>query len=584
MIPLLCAAALALAVPPAAGSASLPAGSHDAAEAGAALSALLPELKRAALPEGAEIPAALPVAAAACRLNYEGVERELVLARSAGGEQEVSSLTCEFRRSHLVRPQGDGLAEAWIESVSTVTAAREAGRDRLEHYRDRPSGGTRVAVVMRRLGPSGAEPAAGDRSLRLQLMPFPELPRMPGRRLTAGRPVSRSVGGYAVTWSLDAAARLGDRPAWIVSCRVGPPPGGAPPRTIPLAGRAELLLDAGDFTVLAAVTRWQSLGAGGAVENEFLDQTRLVRREDVAAEEFAAELRRRAAARELLASLAGRDARHAAPLLEAARAAGCHGPELRAAGLFLTAERELTVAGAGPRRVALVPEDTAVHLWAPENPGPAKRLTPVIFLHGAGALAGTYFDDWSRAAAGRPLLLIFPQSKSWTWNLASDGAMMGSLLEVLGRTYDLDKERLVLAGHGAGAEMALALAYGADFPGYRVRGVAAAGAVLSGRLREEAVSRKPPELMDRLRTVDAFLLCGEKDTEVGAAAVRNLGAWLGTFNPKGIRIEVTPEVGPRYSTGWTKAIMDWATALPEAAEPAAPRAETGTAAPPSGNR
>ncbi len=260
---------------------------------------------------------------------------------------------------------------------------------------------------------------------------------------------------------------------------------------------------------------------------------------------------------ELLRAIDARDVARAERTARRARAAGYAGPALKLAARFAAAEKELASARGGDRRIDLVPEDSYVLVRAPERLKKDAKLTPVVFLHGAGARAETYFRDWKRRAGRRPLLLVFPQSRDWTWNVRDDGAMLGSLLEVLGRTYNLDRDRLVLAGHGTGAELAFVLGYGASFPGYRLRGIAAAGGVVDGRIRARAFKQRPPELVRRLRATDVLLLVGRADKKVTPTAVKNCARWLASWNPEGVSLLIDPNVGYRYSAEWTPQVMKW---------------------------
>jgi len=94
-----------------------------------------------------------------------------------------------------------------------------------------------------------------------------------------------------------------------------------------------------------------------------------------------------------------------------------------------------------------------------------------------------------------------------------------------------------------------------------LRGIVAAGALLDARIRDRAYAEKPPELLARLRSTDVLLLSGADDKNVRPEAVRNLSAWLKSYNPEGVQSQVTPKVAKRYDAKWTTRILDWITRL-----------------------
>jgi hypothetical protein len=511
------------------------------------------------------------------RLRYEGLTREKVVARTRGALLDISVLLYEVRRVDLVRPAGDGLARCWFYSESKLIAAKQAGRDYLRLFRERPSGGMRLAATARRLSGRGLEPSGGDLDLERRLGPVPEFPLLPGRKISAARPYARMAGRYLVTWKLAGTGELEGRKCWALVREVELK-GEAGARSPPVTARAEYLLDAADFTVLGLFSRWTTMRPGSTTAGERAHQLRLVERKEPAEKDLAEQSERVEKLGELLRAVARRDAGRAERTLEKCVAAKCPPVGLRLAERFVAAEKAMAEAKGGARRLDLVPEDTFALVRAPAKIPEGVKLTPVLFFHGAAARAEFYFKDWCRRAGARPLLLVFPQSRDWTWNARSDGAVVGSLLEVLGRTYDLDRKRLVLAGHGTGGEMAMLLGYGADFPGYRVRGVVSAGALMSAGLRRRAYDQKPPALLARLRATDSFILGGMADKKVRPEKARNLAAWLRTYNPRGVRLELTPKVALRYAVEWTPEILEWISKLP--AEPRGAKPAPGKASRP----
>ncbi len=525
---------------------------------------LFKKLKLLPLPGGVKFSLRYPVKSGR-RLRYDGTVSEVELARSGRRMVVVSNKTYAVQRIDLVDPLGTGLAQVWSYAESKLSAARQAGRDDLALFQQRPSGGVRLTAIMRRMGGRGLEPAGGDFSLQRQLSPVAEFPRLPARELSAEGRAARVHGDYLATWKLVSAALLEKRKCWVLSREVQLKPGSAR-GAAPVTARSEYLVSDGEFTVLGVTSRWTELGVRGGLVRERALELRLSEESSPKTAKLAAESARIEKSRELLRALSARDVNRAKRLLGEARSAGCPRAVLKLAARFAEAEKALGQASGGARRIELVPEDTFAFIRAPRNLDPKVKLRPVIFLHASAARAETYFKDWDKRAGKDPLMLIFPQARDWTWNAQADGAVIGSLLDVLGRTYSLDRKRLVLAGHDSGGELAMLLAYGAQFPGYRVRGVVSAGALMAEKIRRRAYDRKPAQLLARLRSVNVYLLNGLKNKKVRSDKVRNLASWLSSYNPGGVKLTFTPDVALRYATEWTPQMIAWIVALP--AEPA----------------
>jgi hypothetical protein len=534
------------------------------------LPALFKNLKIEAPPPGSKVLPRHPVKLRR-RLSYSGALREVKLARSGGRAVAISSKLYEIRRVNLVRPQLSGLVQVLAYDQQRLVAAEQAGRDNLALHRERPSRGARISAILRRGSARGLEPAAGDSYLQRRLAPLPEMPRLPAKQLLPGRPVTRISGEYMISWELTGAARLEERACWVLKREVRLKPG-SNRSARPVTARSEYLVDARNFAVLGVVSSWTSLDTGGHLARERVLELKLSAETEPGAEEFEKESSRVEQVRALLRAVAARDVGRVERLLVSARAAHCPRAALALAQRYARAEKALATASGGARRIDLVPEDTFAFISAPEKIDPKAKLTPVVFLHGASAHAATYFKDWRGKVGDRPLLLIFPQSRGWTWNARSDGAVLGSLIDVLGRSYKLDRRKLVMVGHGAGGEMAMFMAYGASFPGYRVRGVSSAGALLAEHIRKQAYELKPPALLARLRSVDVFLLGGTRNKKVQPDKLRNLASWLRSYNPDGVSLMLTPKVALRYNADWTPHIIEWIEKLPPAAlRPKAPR-------------
>jgi len=333
-----------------------------------------------------------------------------------------------------------------------------------------------------------------------------------------------------------------------------------------LAAEDEYLVAAGDGTVLRLERHWQL--PSGALLARMTVVLELLQDRELPAAELAKAADGAEQTAKLLALIRARQVGEAARLAEEMAAAGLRGAPLDLAARFAAGEQALAEPRGGERRIELVPEDSFVRLWAPEKLKPADRLRPVVFFHGAVAGPDSYFRDWKSKVGDRPVLLVFPQSRSWTWQMDADGAMVGSLLERLGRTYNLDRGALVLAGHGAGAELAWALGYGADFPGWQVRGMVAAGAPVPERIRVAVSDGKHEALAARARATDALLLAGERDKLAPLAAMQNAAQWLSTFNPGGVELRMAPGVGQQYPAELTGYVLEWIMKLrPAGAKP-----------------
>jgi poly(3-hydroxybutyrate) depolymerase len=504
-------------------------------------------------------------------LTYNGKVEEVDLARSGNSVGEVSRKEYAVIRTIVIQPMGGGLGRTWISTLRRITSAKQIGKDRLATFRDRPSRGMRVGATQRRLSVEGLEPGAGDDNLRVFLAPVPEMPRLPQVKLQAGRPFARNLGQVTITWELLYSANLEGRSCWVLCRRLGLK-AGAHPGARYESSIANYLVDAQSGIILGGIQEWDS--RSGKKTGMSIHSFKLVTQE-TSKQKLDAQRKEIAADRELLRAVSNRNVPQVERLLRAEKKiTGNPRPCLAFARSFCQAEKDLARVQGGARRVALVPEDSMVFISAPAKLKKGQKLIPVVFLHGAAAHAETYFKDWSGRVADRPLLLIFPQARDWTWNVATDASMIGSLLGVLGRTYNLDRSRLVFAGHSAGGEMAMLLGYGASFPGFQNRGVVAAGAGMPDHFRSIAFKKRPGDMLARLRSVDAMLLGGEKDKIVRQESLRNLFRWLRTYNKGGVSLTLSKDVALRYHTDWTELIIKWVLKLP-----AERKAETAAAGP-----
>jgi len=499
-------------------------------------------------------------------LVYAGAREEETSALSDQGTVEpVSALSWKLVRRHVVAGAGEGApAELVSNSIEELAAATQAGRDALESLRGRPSGGRRIFAGVRRLSERGAEPLGSDRSAEQRLEPFLELPRLPRKALAASAPLVEAAGPYRVEWRLAGAGTLAGRECWRAIRTVATPADARVPSGEALDFEDEFIVAAADSTVLRARRTSRRVGGLGRLVTTQLE---LVEEKPEAEAAVRRERDETEGIVRLLAAIAGRRPDEAARAADELARQGLGGSAVELARRFAAGEKALAEPAGGARRIELVPEDTFVLVRAPAKVPAGAALVPVVFFHGAGAGPARYFEDWAAKAGDRPLLLVFPQSRDWTWQIDSDAAVVGSLLERLGRTYRLDRERLVLAGHGMGAELAFALGYGAEFPGFRVRGIVAAGGTMSQkdpnmkRLRSLASDGRHEELAARVRSTDVLALAGEEDKLYALKDFQNTDRWLKSFNPKGVELLSSPKLGQQYSPEWTPVILDWVAKL-----------------------
>ena len=93
----------------------------------------------------------------------------------------------------------------------------------------------------------------------------------------------------------------------------------------------------------------------------------------------------------------------------------------------------------------------------------ADELVPlIVLLHGAGADAAAILPLMQGLAEERRFLLLAPQSAGQTWDIILGGygpdiEMLDSALDVVFRTYRIDRSRIAAAGFSDGASYALSV-------------------------------------------------------------------------------------------------------------------------------
>jgi len=93
------------------------------------------------------------------------------------------------------------------------------------------------------------------------------------------------------------------------------------------------------------------------------------------------------------------------------------------------------------------------------DPGPSDLpRAVVVLLHGAGRTGASVVEMWKPIADANGLLLIGPNSLGESWNPQTDGStFLAAVLNDASRRYRLDRRRIYLFGHSAGAVLALYL-------------------------------------------------------------------------------------------------------------------------------
>jgi poly(3-hydroxybutyrate) depolymerase len=99
------------------------------------------------------------------------------------------------------------------------------------------------------------------------------------------------------------------------------------------------------------------------------------------------------------------------------------------------------------------------YLYVPDNP--QQRPLPVlVLLHGSGRDGKSLVDPWQPLASKEGIILAGPDSRSGQgWGMRDDGPeFLRDLVETVKRVYPVDRNRIYLFGHSAGAIHALSMA------------------------------------------------------------------------------------------------------------------------------
>ncbi len=97
-------------------------------------------------------------------------------------------------------------------------------------------------------------------------------------------------------------------------------------------------------------------------------------------------------------------------------------------------------------------------LYVPEYYDGSEPWPLVMALHGGHGHGADFLWLWVREARSRGFLLLSPTSRSNSWSLmeeAADGEPLRALVEQIGQTYNVDRERVLLTGISDGGTFAL---------------------------------------------------------------------------------------------------------------------------------
>jgi S1-C subfamily serine protease/predicted esterase len=143
-------------------------------------------------------------------------------------------------------------------------------------------------------------------------------------------------------------------------------------------------------------------------------------------------------------------------------------------------------------------------VYVPEDYDPNISYSLIVWLHPKGdAMQEPILRVWRDICKERHFILLGPKAENPTGWLTSEADVITADIRELLANYTIDRQRIVLHGHGQGANLAYFLAFDArDL----VRGVANVGGVPPAQLKENAAHER----------LAFFLLAGAKDPEIEA--------------------------------------------------------------------
>lgn len=104
-------------------------------------------------------------------------------------------------------------------------------------------------------------------------------------------------------------------------------------------------------------------------------------------------------------------------------------------------------------------KDRAYYLFVPEKLEASQPVPLVLLLHGSGRNGNSLAEKWKDLAKKERFIFAAPDAVNTAgWQIPEDGPdFLKELVDVLSAKYPVDKRRVYLFGHSAGAGMALNL-------------------------------------------------------------------------------------------------------------------------------
>ena len=179
----------------------------------------------------------------------------------------------------------------------------------------------------------------------------------------------------------------------------------------------------------------------------------------------------------------------------------------------------------------------------------------LIGLHGNGSTAQASVDFW-KPAANAGWLVGVPQSSQAMWkdayiwdDLEISKREIRQDYENLIHQYAVDRDRVVLAGHSMGGEVAIWLALSGAM---EVSGVIAVGP--GGPFMDEPASWQEIIELNREHTLRGYIIAGEKDFSISHTNIQIL---VDLLNSRGIEceLEVLPDVGHEFTPDFEPALL-----------------------------
>lgn len=115
-------------------------------------------------------------------------------------------------------------------------------------------------------------------------------------------------------------------------------------------------------------------------------------------------------------------------------------------------------------------------VFVPEDYDPAREYPLVMALHGGSGHGRLFLWTWVREARSRGVILVAPTAVGATWSLMEpevDGAHLVRVLEQVGRTWSVDRSRVLLTGMSDGGTFTLLCGIDEDAPFTHLAPVAA---------------------------------------------------------------------------------------------------------------